>query len=685
VLDVGSEVQGLAPGDRVMGLMVDAFGPVAVADRRMIAPMPAGWSFAQAASVPVAFLTAYHGLVDLAGLRQGERVLVHAAAGGVGMAAVQLARHLGAEVFATASPPKWDAVRDLGVEEGRIASSRDLGFRERFLDATGGAGVDVVLDALAGEFVDASLDLLPRGGRFIEMGKADIRDAGQVAEAHPGVRYRSYDLFEAGPERIQQMLREVVDLFEQGVLQHAPIRSWDVRRGAEAFRFLREGRNTGKVVLTVPAPLDPDGTVLITGGTGGLGAVFAKHLARQGAKQLALVSRRGPDAGGVPELVGELEALGCEARVVACDVADRDQLAELIGSLEHPLTAVVHAAGVLDDGLVESLTAERLDRVMRPKLDAALHLHELTAGMELSAFVLFSSVAALIGSPGQGNYAAANASLDALAARRRADGLPASSLAWGLWADATGMTGELGEAELARLARMGFGALSAELGLELYDQAQQVDQALLVPVQLDQAALRAQARAGMLPALLRGLVRAPARRAETAGGSLAERLAKVAQADWERVALDLVRAQVASVLGHGSPEAIDADRAFKELGFDSLAAVELRNRLSQATGLRLPTTLVFDHPTSAAVARYLIPVAMPGAAPNGHRPSEEDAIRGLLASIPIGRLRKAGLLDPLLELAKSDADDSSTTAGDAESIDDMDAEALIRMTEEDVA
>jgi thioesterase domain-containing protein/NAD(P)-dependent dehydrogenase (short-subunit alcohol dehydrogenase family)/acyl carrier protein len=456
--------------------------------------------------------------------------------------------------------------------------------------------------------VDASLDLLPRGGRFVEMGKADVRDPELVAGEHPGVRYRSFDTFEAGPERIQEMLREVIDLFEKGVLQHAPIRTWDVRRGREAFRFLREGRNTGKVVLTIPAPLDPDGVVLITGGTGGLGALFAKHLARRhGVKRLLLVSRRGPDAPGAEGLVGELDGLGAQAQVVACDVADRDQLAGLLGSLEHPLTAVVHAAGVLDDGVIESLTPDQVERVMRPKLDAALHLHELTADAELSAFVLFSSVAALIGSPGQGNYAAANACLDALAAGRRAAGLPASSLAWGLWADATGMTGELGEAELARLERIGVGALSAELGLELFDQAQQLDAALLVPVRLDLGALRSQARAGMLPALLRGLVRAPARGVEAeTGGSLAQRLAGVPRSDWERVARELVQAQVAAVLGHTSADAVDPDRDFRELGFDSLAAVELRNRLAQATGLRLPTTLVFDHPTSAAVTRLVL-------------------------------------------------------------------------------
>jgi len=686
VLEVGSGVTDLTPGDRVFGLVLDAFGPVAVADRRTIVRMPDTFTFTQAAALPVVYLTAYYGLVNLAGLKSGERLLVPAAAGGVGMAAVHLARHWGVEVYATASPAKWESVRALGVPAERIASSRDLAFRDTFLAATGGNGVNVVLNSLAGEFVDASLDLLPRGGRFIEMGKADIRDPQVVASSHPGVRYRSFDVIEAGPDRIQEMLLEIVALFEQGAVGHSPIRTWDVRRGREAFRYLREGRNIGKVVLAIPAAPDPDGTILITGGTGGLGAVFARHLAQQGARHLVLVSRRGAAAAGVPELVDELSALGAHTRVAACDVADRAQVAELIGSLERPLTAVIHSAGVLDDGMVDALTPQRFERVLLPKVDAAIHLHELTAGMDLAAFVLFSSFAAQIGNPGQGNYAAANAFLDALAAQRRADGLVATSLAWGLWADSTGMTGDLNDAEIARLARQGFGAMTARAGLDLFNQARTIDEALLVPAPLDLGVLRAQARTGMLPALLRGLVRVPARRTDAAGGSLAERLAGVAPSEWEQVTLALVRAQVASVLGHASLEAIAPDRAFKELGFDSLAAVELRNRLTQATGLRLPTTLVFDHPSPLAVAHYLIPIAMPGTAPTAAgRTSEEDEIRDLLTSIPIARLRQAGLLDALLELTGATDDSVGDEDPDAESIDDMDIESLIRMTQDDAA
>ncbi len=393
-----------------------------------------------------------------------------------------------------------------------------------------------------------------------------------------------------------------------------------------------------------PLTWDGDGTVLITGGTGGLGALFARHLAeRCGVRRLVLVSRRGLTAEGAQELVTELEALGCQVGVAACDVADRNELAALLESLEHPLIAVVHAAGVLDDGVVESLTPERMERVLQPKAEAALHLHELTEDRGLAAFVLFSSVAGLIGSPGQANYAAANAALDALAARRRAAGLPTISLAWGLWAEERGMAGTLDEGGAARWARMGIQALPSDLGLELFDQASRLDAALAVPVRLDLGTLREQARNGTLPALLRGLVRGPARRTDTGSGSLARTLADVAESDRERVALEIVTAQVAAALGHPSTTVIDPAREFRALGLDSLGAVELRNRLTQATGLRLPTTLVFEHPTPAAVARLLL-TEVGGAADPSRSPLEEELrkIEALLTSVAADEEKLAG-------------------------------------------
>ncbi|MFD9415192.1 type I polyketide synthase [Streptomyces goshikiensis] len=351
-----------------------------------------------------------------------------------------------------------------------------------------------------------------------------------------------------------------------------------------------------------------EGTVLITGASGSLGGLFARHLvAEHGVRRLLLVSRRGEGAA----LSAELAGLGAEVSWAACDVADRDALAAVLKAVpaEHPLTGVVHTAGVLDDGVVGSLTAERLSAVLRPKADAAWNLHELTQELDLSAFVLFSSAAGVFGGAGQANYAAGNTFLDALAAHRRAQGLAATSLAWGLWAEVGGMGGALDAEDVSRLGRGGVNALSAAEGVALFDAACAAEQSLLVPVKLDLAALRAQAGTGMLPPLLSGLVRTPARRA--AGVSVPEasgpaaRLVGLADAEQLALVLELVRTQVAAVLGYAGPEAVEADRSFRELGFDSLTAVELRNLIGAATGLRLPATLVFDYPTSEVLAGHL--------------------------------------------------------------------------------
>ncbi|MFI1973432.1 SDR family NAD(P)-dependent oxidoreductase, partial [Streptomyces cinnamoneus] len=613
VTEVAPDVTGLAVGDRVMGMVEKAFGPVAVADRRLVARMPDDWSFEHAASTPAVFLTAYYALRDLAELRPGQKILVHAGAGGVGMAAIQLARHLGAEVFATASPAKWDALRELGLDDDHIASSRDLDFEAKFLISTDGAGVDVVLDSLAREFVDASLRLMPRGGRFLEMGKADVRDPEQVAAEHPGVVYRSFDLGDAGPDGIQRMLLELLGLFGQGALTPLPVRTWDVRQARTALRYVSQAKHVGKIVLTVPRQLDPEGTVLITGATGTLGGLLARHLVTErGVRHLLLLSRRGRDAEGAAELEAELTGLGAEVRFAACDAADRDALADVLGSLERPLTGVVHTAGVVDDGVLSSLTPERVSAVLRPKVDAALNLHELTRDQDLAMFVLFSSAAATFGGAGQGNYAAANAFLDALAQYRRAQGLAGQSLAWGMWAQRSAMTGELGEADLARMNRGGIGALSTEQGMSLFDDATASDRALLVPVRLDLAQLREQGPA--LPHLFRGLVRVQARRTAAAavrderkqGPSLAEQLAGLTEQQRLTVLADLVAQHVASVLGYPSAASVDHKRPFQEMGFDSLTSVELRNRMNTATGLHLPPTLVFDNPTPEALAAHLL-------------------------------------------------------------------------------
>ncbi|WP_234319196.1 type I polyketide synthase [Streptomyces sp. NRRL F-2305] len=383
---------------------------------------------------------------------------------------------------------------------------------------------------------------------------------------------------------------------------------------------LRAGRLHTARLARVPGSLpagearwDPDGTVLVTGGTGSIGSLVARHLASaHGVRHLLLTSRSGPAADGAGELLDDLAAAGAAAEIVACDAADREALKKVLDGLEHPLRGVVHTAGVIDDGVVADMTPEQLHRVLRPKVDAALNLHELTADRDLTAFVVFSSVAGVFGGMGQANYAAANAFLDALAHRRRARGLPGVSLAWGLWATGGGMTGHLGDADLARIARGGIVAFPPTDGIALFDTATGLDAAALLPLRLDTGALAEQAATGGVPAFARGLVRIPPRRAAAGEGpgpaaaeTLRRRLAGLPPAQRERVLADVVRTHAALVLGFPDPVAVGVEVSLLDLGFDSLTAVELRNRLRTATGLHLPATLLFDHPTITAVARHL--------------------------------------------------------------------------------
>ncbi|MFJ4656841.1 SDR family NAD(P)-dependent oxidoreductase [Nocardia sp. NPDC088792] len=446
-------------------------------------------------------------------------------------------------------------------------------------------------------------------------------------------------------------------------------------RGGQVYAA-RLARAVPAVVSAPSVDFGPDETVLITGASGFLGGLFARHLAgANGVRNLLLLSRRGERAPGVAELRSELQRLGAEAEFVACDVTDRGALAEVLAGIpaSRPLTGVFHTAGVLDDGAIASLTADRMDRVLRPKVDAALHLHELTADRPLRAFVLFSSAAGVFGGRGQGNYAAANACLDALAAHRRAAGRSGQSLAWGLWSAEGGMGAELSAADRQRMSRSGMLPLSAEQGLALFAAAGGIATAAPVLARLDLATLRG---AGFATALVSGLV--PARRATAsdAPAALRARLAATPEDDRLDVLVDLVRGRVAAVLGHGNANAIAAEKAFSDLGFDSITAIEFRNALGSATGLRLPATLVFDYPSPQSLAEYLA-AEFAGDQDPGRSTSDHD-IRLALESIPVARLRDAGLLDVLLKLAHGQESPGEMEPDrPQESIDELDIDDLI--------
>ncbi|MBD0417994.1 SDR family NAD(P)-dependent oxidoreductase, partial [Streptomyces sp. TRM S81-3] len=420
----------------------------------------------------------------------------------------------------------------------------------------------------------------------------------------------------------------------QAAVRHGAVLLPRLRRtpvGAASGRGGTEGRG---------AAWDPDGTVLITGGTGALGSLFARHLAAEhGVRHLLLLSRRGAGAPGAAELEAELSALGARATFVSCDVSDREALAAVLAAVpaEHPLRGVVHTAGVLDNGLVPALTGDGLDAVLRPKADAAWYLHELTEGMDLSAFVLFSSSVGVIGGPGQSNYAAANAFLDGLAGHRAARGLAATSIAWGLWGLSYGINGGLTDNDLKRFGREGFRPVSPEEGTALFDSALADSTAAVVALPVDLSAMRAH---GQVPPSFRSLVRVPGRRVARSGGgeveSLAQRLAGVSPVERRQAVLDLVRTEVAAVLGHSGVDAVHAERAFQEMGFDSMTAVELRNRLIARTGVQLAATVVFDHPSPAVLAEHIVAAVAPegdAAGPSQPLMAELDRLDAALAEL----------------------------------------------------
>ncbi|MGW4319708.1 SDR family NAD(P)-dependent oxidoreductase [Streptomyces sp. NPDC004684] len=489
------------------------------------------------------------------------------------------------------------------------------------LDLTGRSGADV--RELSGEALAAVQAYLARdaeGSRLVVLTRDALADPAQAA-VWGLVRTAQNE----HPDRL--VLVDVADGSESLLPAALATGEPQLALAGDAIRVPRLVRAEA-AEATGASPLDPDGTVLITGGTGTLGALAARHVVTaHGVRRLLLLSRRGPDAPGAGDLTRELSELGAHVTVVAADAADRDQLAAALAGIDpdHPLTAVIHTAGALSDATFTAQTAQHLDAVFAPKTDAARALYELTKDQDLAAFVLYSSAAGTLGNPGQANYAAANAALDAYAHALRADGYPAVSLAWGLWADASGMTGHLDGGDQDRMSRQGALALSAEEGMALFDAALRSSEAVRVASRMNFPALRAAAAERRLPVVFRALVSPPRKAAHGAhadGASLAGELAGLPEADRRRRVLELVRTHASTVLG-GQP--VRPEQPFKEVGFDSLTAVELRNRLATATGVRLPATLIFDYPAPAALARHLLAELLPDTAPEQETPAEPAA------------------------------------------------------------
>lgn len=617
VTAVGAGVEHLRVGDEAIGVLPHAFGSHATTAAYAMVKKPAGISHEEASTIPIVFLTAHHALVRLAQIERGERVLIHAAAGGVGLAALQIAQHAGAEVFATAgSDEKRDLLRSLGVEH--VMDSRSLDFVQQVRDATDGQGVDVVLNSLPGEAIDASLGLLRAYGRFCEIGKIDIYQDHKIGllPFQDNLSYFAIDLdrlLRERPEQVRRLFVEVMQRFSEGVYRPLPFTRFATEKTADAFRYMSLRKNIGKVVVSMQpeeweasdsGPVIRGGGYLVTGGFGALGRKVASWLVDRGAGGLALMSRREPNDDANLFLT-ELREAGAKAISLRGDVGDGASLTAALASLPDDFPSVVgviHAAGVLDDGLLTDLDPQRFAKVLQPKADGAWNLHLATqdatsplAGVE--QFVLFSSVAATLGSPGQANYAAANASLDALAQHRRSLGLPATSLAWGPWAGGGMAAGETADAVRSK----GMDLLPADEALGLMGRLMATETASVAVFDARWEAM-SKLLAGRRPALLEGLLI----EGETAGGrrgdaALRQRLLSASDEERQAELVSMVRAELARVTSV-APEEIEPAAPLTAIGIDSLMALELKNNLESKLAITLPMGKLLAGPTVITLA-----------------------------------------------------------------------------------
>jgi myxalamid-type polyketide synthase MxaB len=606
VVAVGEGVTGLQVGDEVIAaLAIGSLSSFVTVKADLVIPKPPALTFPEAATVSTAFLTAYYGLHHLANIKAGDRVLIHAAAGGVGQAAVQLAQRAGAQVLATASPSKWHFLESMGVD--KIMNSRTLDFAEEVKQLTQGEGVDIVLNSLNGEFIPKSLEVLAKGGRFVEIGKLGIWDGAQVQAKRPDVSYFAFDLLEIAtqnPSLLAGMLAELGLEFERGNLQPLPRQVFPLEEAVKAFRYMAQAKHVGKVVLTMenaPAELTGEATYLITGGLGALGLKVAQWLAGEGAKHLVLLGRSQPSA-TAQTAIQSLEKQGVQILALQADVSQAQAVEEVLQTIQAslpPLRGIIHAAGILEDGLLLRKSWDSFERVIAPKIEGAWHLHQLTQDLPLDFFACFSSIASLLGSPGQGNYAAANAFLDALAQHRQALGLPGISINWGPWSEG-GMASNLDSRAQARLAAQGIATIAPQQGLHLLGELlrQKAPQVGVLPVDWSQF-LRQFPASPFLEAFAQKVETPPAQRSE-----LLERLQNISEAERRDVLKSYLQGQIAKVLNLNSPEQIEPRQRLFDLGLDSLMAVELKNYLETSLGLTMPTTLLFDYPTLEALVDY---------------------------------------------------------------------------------
>lgn len=627
VVRVGRDVRRFVPGDAVLGFAPACFASHVRTKAEAIAPKPERLTFEEAATVPTTFFTAYYALCELARLRRGERVLVHGAAGGVGIAAIQLARHLGAEVFATAgSREKREFVRLLGADH--VFDSRSLAFADEIRERTQGAGIDIVLNSLAGEAMVRSIDTLRPFGRFLELGKRDFYENSRIGlrPFRNNISYFGIDadqLMSALPDLTARLFEEVMQLFAGGVLHPLPYRAFPAERVEEAFRHMQQARQIGKILVTYPAgtpspsraavaaetlQLDPAAAYLIVGGTGGLGFATARWMMSRGARHLTLASRSGALA---PELVAEAtrwrEENGTQVHTVACDVTDTGALNAVLADIAArgmPLKGVLHSAMVIDDGLVRNLDDARFAAVLAPKVAGAWNLHRATRDAKLDFFVVYSSATTFLGNPGQSSYVAANSFLEALIAMRRAGGLPGTCMAWGPLDD-VGFLARNAETREALQARIGGLSITSDEALAALERA-------IVDMNAGQAVVRLDWQAlslGMPAARARRYSELHARGshepARQGGAQMRDQILGLAFADALHLVEETLQAQIARIL-HMSPEKIETGRSILDMGMDSLMGMELGMAVEESFQVKLSIMTMAEGATVHSLAQRIV-------------------------------------------------------------------------------
>lgn len=625
---VGSPEGGFAPGDKVVG-----FGPSCFADRVVtttsaVTHLPPGISYEAAATIPCTFFTVYYALRSLAQLQPGERILIHCAAGGVGIAAIQVAKWMGAEIFVTAgSREKRDFLRLLGVDH--IFDSRSLAFADEIMDLTAGQGVDVVLNSLAGEAVRRNFGILKPFGRFLELGKRDFYENTRIGlrPFRNNISYFGIDtdqLMQVRPELTRRLFAEVMDLFAEGVLHPLPYLTFEAEEVIDAFRYMQQARHIGKIVVTYrngisgatmaqpPARpslvLPEDGTYLVTGGLGGFGLRTAQWLVERGARHLVLISRSGPASAEAKAALEAFAQQGVQVCARACDVTDRAALRALlveIGITLPPLKGIVHAATVIEDGLIRSMNREQIRRVLRPKVLGAYLLHELTRTMPLDFFILFSSATTLFGNPGQGNYVAANSCLEALAEQRRTAALPATCVCWGAIED-VGFLARNTEIREALQGRMGGAAIQSAAALAILEDLLVTGRSGLGVMEIDWHALSRFLPSAASPKFGE-LARSAGKSEREEGGAdvLQRMLEELSDEELLQACIDMLKSEVGEIL-RMAPDKLDPNRSMYDMGLDSLMGVELVGALESRFGIRLPVLTLSQNPTIAKLAEYII-------------------------------------------------------------------------------